>query len=137
LVTADYDDIKTWEYLDRVGLIHTGVQQQLNTGKKSTKSPLRVEFIHMGLLLGYVEDIIIDAVLDHPDLDLKTKHAVLKALNKVVWMQNDLFAKHYVKDVDAIEAERKQGFSKSILAQFPVPIAISLILTGLAYKFFA
>ena len=52
LVSADYDDIKTWEYLDRVGIIHTGVQQQLNTGKASTKSPLRVEFIHMGLLLG-------------------------------------------------------------------------------------
>ena len=59
LVSADYDDIKTWEYLDRVGIIHTGVQQQLNTGKASTKSPLRVEFIHMGLLLGATDALIL------------------------------------------------------------------------------
>ena len=38
---------------------------------------------------GYVEDIVIDAVLDHPDLDLATKRAVLKALNKILWIQND------------------------------------------------
>jgi len=56
----------------------------------SAKKPgLRVEYIHMGLLLGYVVDLVIAAVIGHPDLDNETKSAVLRALNKVIWIQND------------------------------------------------
>ena len=105
---------------------------------------------------GYVEDIVIDAVLEHPDLDLATKRAVLKALNKILWIQNDrayrhphapqlalissvcaVFAKHYVKDLDEIEAGRTQdALPKYSFTQFPVSIVLSLALTGFAYKFF-
>lgn len=35
------------------------------------------------MLLGYVQDILLDAVLGHPDLDMKTKTVVLRAVNKV------------------------------------------------------
>lgn len=52
VVSADYEDPKTWEYFDRVGLVHTGVQQSIATGKTVKKSPLRVEYIHNGILLG-------------------------------------------------------------------------------------
>ena len=44
---------------------------------------LRVEYVHIGALLGYVEDVIISAVLGHEDIDLPTKTAVLQAVNKV------------------------------------------------------
>ena len=40
------------------------------------------------LFLGYVVDILLSAVLG-ADLDVATKTAVLKAFNKVVWIQND------------------------------------------------
>ncbi|KAF8636128.1 hypothetical protein AX17_003772 [Amanita inopinata Kibby_2008] len=97
LVTMNYDDPKTWEYLDKVGRMHTGVE---DTGfKHRAKKPgLRVEYIHCGLLLGLVEDIIATEVLKHPDLTIETKLAVTRALNKLVWLQNDLFARHYIKD---------------------------------------
>ncbi|RPA90156.1 hypothetical protein L873DRAFT_476914 [Choiromyces venosus 120613-1] len=97
LVAADYDDLKTWEYLDKVGIMHTGVAGFAHRAKKPG---LRVEYIHMGLLLGYVVDVVIGAVLAHPDLDNETKSAVLRALNKVIWIQNDLFARHYVVDLE-------------------------------------
>jgi len=90
LVTADYDSKKTWEYMDRVGIMHTGLSAQgLN------KSDLRVEYTHVGALFGYVVDILLSAVLD-ADLDIATKSAVLRAFNKVIWIQNDLFARHYM-----------------------------------------
>lgn len=40
-------------------------------------------------LVGYVEDLVINAVLEHPDLDLAIKVAVTRAFNKILWIQND------------------------------------------------
>lgn len=48
-----------------------------------SKPSLRVEYIHCAILLGYVEDILVNAVITHPDLDLDTKNAVARAVNKV------------------------------------------------------
>jgi Protoglobin len=49
LVTADYESKKTWEYLDQVGVMHTGMPGL----KYREKLPgLRVEYIHIGMLLG-------------------------------------------------------------------------------------
>ncbi|KIM80155.1 hypothetical protein PILCRDRAFT_73492 [Piloderma croceum F 1598] len=91
LVTADYESEKTWEYMDRVGIMHTGLPDRTHTEKGSG---FRVEYIHVGLLLGYVVDILLSAVLG-ADLDIATKTKVLKAFNKIIWIQNDLFARHY------------------------------------------
>jgi hypothetical protein len=102
LVTADYESDATWKYLDQVGIMHTG----LPGFKHREKAPaLRVEYIHVGMLLGtfmandynhlhtymslgYVVDILLSAVLG-ADLDIATKTAVLRAFNKVLWIQND------------------------------------------------
>jgi hypothetical protein len=48
-----------------------------------SKPSLRVEYIHCAILLGYVEDILLNAIISHPDLDLDTKNAVARAVNKV------------------------------------------------------
>ncbi|KAG6901124.1 hypothetical protein C0995_000373 [Termitomyces sp. Mi166 len=80
LVTMDYEKESTWEYLNKVGLMHTGVAGFKHREKKPG---LRVEYIHCGILLGYVEDILVNAVATHPDLDLSTKTAVIRAVNKV------------------------------------------------------
>jgi len=95
LVTLDYDDNNTWEYLDKVGIMHTG---QDGFAHRKKLPALRVEYVHIGALLGYVEDVIINAVLGHEDIDLPTKTVVLRAVNKILWIQNDLFARHYVKN---------------------------------------
>lgn len=66
--------------------------------KHREKRPdLRVEYIHMGALLGYVMDIVIGVVLEMEEIDLQLKGRVLRALNKVLWIQSDLMARHYLE----------------------------------------
>jgi hypothetical protein len=93
LVTMDYDKASTWDYLDKVAIMHTG---EPGFAHRAKRPGLRVEYVHMGLLLGYVVDLLLGAVIEHPDLDDKTKSRVLRAFNKILWIQNDLFALHYV-----------------------------------------
>ncbi|CAA7257353.1 unnamed protein product [Cyclocybe aegerita] len=95
LVTMDYSKPETWEYLDKVGLMHTGAA---GFKHRISKPALRVEYIHCGILMGYVEDILVNTVITHPTLDIPTKNAVARAANKLLWIQNDLFARHYIKD---------------------------------------
>jgi len=86
-------------YLNNVGIMHTGLP---GFKYRKNRPELRVEYIHMGALLGYVVDIVIGAVMGMDDavVDIATKTRVLKALNKVVWIQNDLFARHYLPKLD-------------------------------------
>jgi hypothetical protein len=81
-----------WEYLDKVGLMHTG---KPGFKHRENKPELRVEYIHIGALLGYVLNIVIGAALTL-DIDIETKGKVIIALNKVLWIQNDLFVRHYI-----------------------------------------
>ncbi|KAK2765563.1 hypothetical protein FQN54_008417 [Arachnomyces sp. PD_36] len=92
------DESKFWEYLDRVGLMHTGDPGFKHRAKRPE---LRVEVMHCSILLGHVEDIVLKAVMGAEVLDLETKTAVIRAFNKVLWIQNDLFTRHYVIDLDA------------------------------------
>jgi len=54
----------------------------------------------MSALLGYVVDILLDAVVNHPDLDNGTKAGVLRAFNKVIWIQNDCKLPSSYKQLD-------------------------------------
>ncbi len=78
--------------------MHTGLP---GFKHRKNRPELRVEYIHMGALLGYVVDIVIGAMMGMDDavVDMVTKTRVLKALNKVVWIQNDLFARHYLPNL--------------------------------------
>lgn len=54
----------------------------------------------MSALLGFVVDIVIGAVLALEGVELETKGNVLRALNKVIWIQNDLFSRHYIDEIN-------------------------------------
>ncbi|KIJ50361.1 hypothetical protein M422DRAFT_159961 [Sphaerobolus stellatus SS14] len=123
LVSMDYGSPKSWEYLDKVARMHTGVTDSGFSHRKS-KPGLRVEYIHCGLLLGYVEDIIVSEVVKHPELDTETKLAVIKAVNKILWIQNDLFARHYLDEKLEMPST---GLAKSTLLYSAVAIAAILI----------
>lgn len=57
----------------------------------------------MGMLLGHVISVVVGAVMDMDDVPNPSKKAVILALNKVLWIQNDLFARHYItKPVEAL-----------------------------------
>jgi hypothetical protein len=91
LVTADYESEQTWEYMDQVRVMHTGIPGFKHREKKPE---LTVDHIHVRVVLcmykingyydisnghfsGYVVDILLSAVLG-TDLDIATKTAVLK-----------------------------------------------------------
>lgn len=60
--------------------------------------PLNIEYIHLGVCLGYIQDIWIEAMLSHPHLSLRRKIALVRAVNKILWIQNDLFARYHSSD---------------------------------------
>jgi len=86
LVTSDFD-AQFLGYLDRVGKIHT-----TKMGNKN----LQIDYIYVNALFGYVEDVLIGAVMDITTTDNETKKAIIRAFNKLLWIQNDLFARHYL-----------------------------------------
>ncbi|KAK0655639.1 Protoglobin-domain-containing protein [Cercophora newfieldiana] len=86
---SDPTQMEFWEYLDKVGMMHTGLGRT---------HPLHIEYVHIGAGLAVIQDILNEAILSHPRLPLPRKIAITKALNKVIWIQNDLFTKWYVHD---------------------------------------
>lgn len=59
---------------------------------------LNIEYIHIGACMGYIQDIFIEALMMHPQLSFRRRLALLRAVNKLLWIQNDLFAKWRVRD---------------------------------------
>ncbi|KAF7890700.1 hypothetical protein EAF00_009015 [Botryotinia globosa] len=96
---SDPSQMEFWDYLDKVGMMHVG---------RGRKHPLHVEYVHIGVCLGFVQDIIFEAVLSHPKLRMEKKIAIVKAIGKVLWIQNDLFAKWYVRDGDEFAGEMEE-----------------------------
>jgi hypothetical protein len=90
-----------WAYLDKVGMMHTG----RGWGKRH---PLTVEYVHIGACLGYIQDCLFEAILSHPRLKIERKIAITRALGKVLWIQNDLFAKWYVRDGEEFRSHRQE-----------------------------
>jgi len=84
LVTKPYDG-KMLEYLDMVGKIHTP-----QAGSRDINVPL----VQMNALMGFVADALTATILGlglPRDTEIKT----LRAFGKLLWIQNDLIARHY------------------------------------------
>ncbi|OTA98142.1 hypothetical protein M426DRAFT_70358 [Hypoxylon sp. CI-4A] len=93
---SDPSTLEFWEYLDKVGMMHTG---------RGREHPLHVEYVHIGACLAFIQDTLTEALLSHPRLRMDKKIALVKAIGKVIWVQNDLFAKWYVRDGDEFSEE--------------------------------
>lgn len=96
---SDPTKFEFWEYLDKVGMMHVG---------QGRKHPLHVEYVHIGMCLGFIQDVVVEAILNHPKLRLDQKTQIVKAMGKILWIQNDLFAKWYVRDGDEFAEEMKE-----------------------------
>ncbi|CAG8888243.1 unnamed protein product [Penicillium egyptiacum] len=88
-----------WRYLNKVGMMHSG---------QGRMTPLNIEYIHLGACLGYIQDIWIEAMLSHPHLSLRRKIALVRAVNKILWIQNDLFARYHSSDGDEFADEMSE-----------------------------
>ena len=60
--------------------------------------PLHIEYIHLGACLSFIQDVMNEALLSHPKLPLSRKIGLVKALGKIIWIQNDLFAKWHIRE---------------------------------------
>jgi hypothetical protein len=72
------------------------------------RSPLNIEYIHLGVCMAYIQDIWIEAMMSHPHLSLRRKIALVRAVNKILWIQNDLFARYHVHDGDEFADEMSE-----------------------------
>ncbi|KIY52768.1 hypothetical protein FISHEDRAFT_34784 [Fistulina hepatica ATCC 64428] len=97
VLTSDYSSGKTWAYMDKVGIMHTGVKSFKH---RAHVKPLVVPYRDCGLTLGWVLTVLQTAVLQVPEdkLSMPEKIAAVTAINKVIWIQNDLFARHYIAE---------------------------------------
>ena len=66
--------------------------------RRDSLHPLHVYYVHIGMTLGFVMDVFIQTLLSHPQIPFGRKLGLLRALSKVMWIQNDLFARWYVRD---------------------------------------
>ncbi|KAM0748005.1 hypothetical protein T439DRAFT_305175 [Meredithblackwellia eburnea MCA 4105] len=111
LLTADFNDPAFWEYLDKVGIMHTGAPSFKH---RVNKEPLKVDLQALSLTLGWVMDVVITIVLNFPRgvISRTQQAAVVRAFNKLIWIQQDLFARHYTRTDEEAEAHlQKQGYS--------------------------
>lgn len=131
---------KFWAYLDNVGRVHTGVQPA--AGKRR----LRVEYMHIALLLGWVQDQIVGVVMAVEEGEgdgswtLERKLEVLRALGKFWWVQNDLFARHYCEDWDLKERElegKGRGWLESPLVRMAAVGAAGMVTGAIVVGTFA
>ncbi|CAI7628166.1 unnamed protein product [Penicillium pancosmium] len=85
----DPTSMEFWRYLNKVGMMHSG-QERMHA--------LNIEYVHISVCMGYIQDIFLEALMSHPHLSLRRKIALVRAVNKILWIQNDLFAKWRVRD---------------------------------------
>ncbi|KAI9736614.1 MAG: hypothetical protein M1834_000818 [Cirrosporium novae-zelandiae] len=125
----DWDDYSSfWDYLNRVGIAHTG---KPGLKHRENKPELRVEYLHLGLLLGYVVDIVVGAVME-ADLETAKKEKAIKSFNKLIWIQNDLFARHYIIDPETTEKPKGIEAVKATLVNRPLSSLVLALTTGLS-----
>jgi len=85
LVTTPYDE-KMLQYLDWVGRIHTA---------KAGNPAIVVPIVQINALFGFVNDALI-ATFDGLEIPQEKKTAYSRAFTKLLWIQADLFVRHYV-----------------------------------------
>ncbi|RLS70512.1 MAG: hypothetical protein DWI00_14720 [Planctomycetota bacterium] len=78
-------DAKLVPYLDMVGRIHTP-----QAGNKEINVPL----VQMNALMGHLSDTLLEALFALP-LELSEKTMVIRAFNRLLWVQNDFINRHY------------------------------------------
>ncbi|KAI8086491.1 Protoglobin-domain-containing protein [Halteromyces radiatus] len=122
LLDGPYDD-RFLRYLDWVAKIHTDTPQK--------KSKINVDYIHVNCLMGYVESTLVGGLLSlHLDRDTEAK--ALAAFNKLLWIQNDYFAKYYALPSNQIK--EPSSFS-SLTGPHVLSTMMGTLIGGLAVYF--
>ncbi|OJT10362.1 hypothetical protein TRAPUB_13121 [Trametes pubescens] len=99
VLTADYSNGKTWAYMDKVGIMHTGASP-FKHQRTMGIAPLNVPYRDIALMLGWIQTVLHSAILQIPEdkCPMSEKIEAVAAISKVLWIQNDLFSRHYIGD---------------------------------------
>ena len=92
LIGNSYDG-RMVKYLDVVGKMHTP-----KMGNKNIDVPL----VQMNALMGLLADVLTQSVFDL-ELDRCEEQTTLRAIGKLLWIQNDLINRHYATEQAAGE----------------------------------
>ncbi|KAG8955658.1 hypothetical protein FRC04_007649 [Tulasnella sp. 424] len=96
---ADWEDLSTFAYFDRVGVSHIGESAFRHRGERGT---YQVDYVHIAILLGHINDLLVQGILQLEQITLEEKSRAISALTKAMWIQNDLISRHYVMPVETI-----------------------------------
>lgn len=62
------------------------------------RNPLHVDYMFLGICMGYVQDAFTEAILTNNSVDLRLRISVVRALGKLIWIQNDLLARWHINE---------------------------------------
>ncbi|CAF2273236.1 unnamed protein product [Rotaria magnacalcarata] len=74
------------QYMTQVGQMHAN---------KSGAGSINVDYIHINALFGFIEHLLVDKLWNMDGIDDKKKHDMIIAVNKLFWIQNDIFSMQY------------------------------------------
>ncbi|KAI8073827.1 Protoglobin-domain-containing protein [Gongronella butleri] len=124
LLNGPYD-ARMIRYLSWVAKIH------IDTPEK--KSKINVDYVHINALMGFVETTLVGGIMSL-NLDRETEGAALSAFNKLLWIQNDFFARFYMKPIEP--AKKPAASCCAALEQFALLPAIVGAVVGAAAIYF-
>ncbi|PYH91148.1 hypothetical protein BO71DRAFT_401603 [Aspergillus ellipticus CBS 707.79] len=111
---SDPTPIEYWEYLAKVGEMHTG---------KVLMHPLKIEYMHMNTCLGTVNQLAIETISLQPDLSITFKFALIRTINKILCIQNDLISRCYIREGEEFDRPAKTEPDPNSMAKFGCPHA--------------
>ncbi|GES63776.1 hypothetical protein AFGD_004294 [Aspergillus terreus] len=98
---SDPSQLEYWEYLDKVGRMHTG---------KILMHPLTIEYVHMNACIGYLKQMLLETISLHPDMSIQFKFAFIRSVSKILCVQNDLIARCYIpEDQEFLKASHPES----------------------------
>jgi hypothetical protein len=62
------------------------------------RNPLHVDYMFLGICMGYVQDAFTESILTNNSVDLRLRISVVRALGKLIWIQNDLLARWHINE---------------------------------------
>lgn len=85
LIQTEWNDLFL-KYLSEMGELY---------GDKNCFKNFKIDYMHINVLVGHLEHTLIEVIWEQENFDLKKKQTAIKALNKLFWIQNNLFTMYY------------------------------------------
>jgi hypothetical protein len=88
------------------------------------RNPLHVDYMFLGICMGYVQDAFTESILTNTTVELRLRISVVRALGKLIWIQNDLLARWHINENEIGNNPNPQpetsGLPRSV-APSPIP----------------